>query len=226
MKRKQIRFASLVIGLIAILIPVMTACSSTTPTATPTLASIAVMPGSADITVGLNQQFTANGTYSDGSTAYITSQVLWTSTDTTVATISSAELANASSTGLATGVAPGTTYIKAALHDVISPAVTLTVVAASTVSSIAVTRISQADLAVGSKQQFTATGTYANGSIGDVTPQVTWVSSDTTVATISSAGLATGVAPGTTHITAAMSGVTSPALTLTVAGTTTTPTGS
>lgn len=44
----------------------------------------------------------------------------------------------------------------------------------------------------------------------------TWNSSDTSKATVSSTGLVTGVAAGTTNITATVDGVTSPALTLTI----------
>jgi hypothetical protein len=67
MKRKQIRFIGycLAIGLIAALTLVMAACSST-----PTLSSIAVTPNPpTNLAVGLTEQFTAAGTYSDGSTA-------------------------------------------------------------------------------------------------------------------------------------------------------------
>ncbi|HZU23587.1 MAG TPA: Ig-like domain-containing protein, partial [Terriglobales bacterium] len=45
---------------------------------------------------------------------------------------------------------------------------------------------------------------------------LSWTSSATNVATIDSAGIATGVAPGSTQITAAAEGVTSTAVTLTV----------
>jgi uncharacterized protein YjdB len=100
---------------------------------------------------------------------------------------------------------------------VTSPAVTLKVAApAPTLSSIAITPQSPGSLAVGAALQFTATGTYSDGSTADLTSQVTWTSSDTSVATISEAGLATGIAAGTTEITAALSGVTSLVITLEV----------
>ena len=84
-----------------------------------------------------------------------------------------------------------------------------------TLSSIAVTPTS-GNLVISSTRQFTATGTYSDGSNANISSLVTWASSNTTVATISSAGLATGVAVGNTNITAAMSGVTSPAVSLPV----------
>jgi uncharacterized protein YjdB len=79
-----------------------------------------------------------------------------------------------------------------------------------------VTPASPADLPVGSTQQFNATGTYSDGSTADVTYQVTWASSDTTIATISSAGLVTGIAVGKTNITAALAGFTSQIVSLPV----------
>ena len=87
----------------------------------------------------------------------------------------------------------------------------------STLSSIAVTPNPPVNLAAGSTLQFTATGTYSNGSTANITSQVTWASSNTTIANItSSGGLATGEATGTTYITASLSGVISPGVTLNV----------
>ncbi len=75
-------------------------------------------------------------------------------------------------------------------------------------------------VAKGLTQQFTATGTYTDRSSAVVTNQVTWASGTTSVATISntsgSQGLASTLATGTTAITAAFSGITSPSDTLTV----------
>ena len=71
----------------------------------PTLTSIAVTPANPTVLTGATQQFTATGTYSDGSTQNITSQVSWNSSTSAVATI------NAS--GLASGVSAGSTTISA-----------------------------------------------------------------------------------------------------------------
>ena len=82
------------------------------PGTPPTLSSIALMPVSQTISTGATQQFTAMGTYSDGSTQNISSQAAWASSSTAAATISG--------TGLATAVGPGTTTITAALSGVIA----------------------------------------------------------------------------------------------------------
>ena len=187
----------------------VTGTATLTVTSAPTLTSIAVTPANASIFVGATQQYTATGTYSDGSMKTLTTET-WSSSTTTVATISTA--------GLATGIAAGTTTITAACGTVTSPGVTLTVTA-PTLVSIAVTP-TNASIAVGGTQQFTATGTYSDGTTQDLTAMAVWTSSTTTVATITSpGGLATGLASGSTSITAACGTVTSPAITLTVAGT-------
>jgi hypothetical protein len=86
---------------------------------------------------------------------------------------------------------------------------------AVTLKSIAVTPTSPA-IVKGDTQQFTATGTYSDGSTKNITTSVTWASGTTSVATISAGGLATGAGVGMSNITASLSGVTSPADALTV----------
>jgi uncharacterized protein YjlB len=175
---------------------------------TPTLSSVDITPASpSNLTAGFSQNFRVIGTYSDGSTADITAQATWNSSNTAVATISS--------TGTITGVASGTVNITASLSGITSPQVTLTVVA-PIVSSIEVTPVSPANLAVGSTQQFIATANYSDGSTANLTAQVNWASSNAANASISATGLATGEAAGMTNITATLSGITSPAVTLTV----------
>lgn len=73
-----------------------------------------------------------------------------------------------------------------------------------------------ATTSVGGTQQFMAQAYYSNGSVQDGTSLVTWASSNTSVATIIAGGLATGVAVGTTTITASSAGVPSATATLTV----------
>ena len=70
-----------------------------------------------------------------------------------------------------------------------------------TLVSITVTPANPSIL-VGARQQFTATGNYSDGSHQDLTSSATWTSSYPSVATITSTGLATGVAAGSTTIKA------------------------
>ena len=68
-------------------------------------------------------------------------------------------------------------------------------------------------------QQFTATGTFSDGSQQNLTTFVTWTSSDTAVATITSAGLARGLDAGITTIQASLDSITaSSALTVRLPG--------
>lgn len=83
-------------------------------------------------------------------------------------------------------------------------------------SAIVITPSSPDNLAVGSVQQFTAIGSFSDNSSADVSSEVTWASSDASVALVSASGLATGVAPGTAGITASFAELVSPAVTLTV----------
>ena len=101
--------------------------------------------------------------------------------------------------------------------NIVSPSTApSTITPALTLSSIAVTPAYPILGGVGSTQQFTATGTYSDGSNVNITSQVTWASDTPGTATISSAGLATGIATGTANITATLSGVTSTPVILTV----------
>ncbi len=176
-----------------------------------TLTSVTVTPANASITKGATQQFTATGNYSDGTTKNLTSAMTWSSSNPSVATISSS--------GLLTGVAGGSTTIQAS-SSIVSGTTTLTVQAA-TLISLAVTP-ANSSVAKGSTKQYTATGTYSDNSTQNLTGSVVWTSSNTGVASITTGGLATGVAAGTATIQATLGSVAgSTGLTVTA---TTTPT--
>jgi uncharacterized protein YjdB len=188
---------------------------STSLTVTPVaLVSIAVTPANPSVAKGLTQQFTATGTYSDGSTQDVTVQATWASSAVATATVSNA----AGTNGVATTVAVGTTTISATL-DTITGSTTLTVTAAA-VASIAVTPLA-ATVGPGATQQFVATATLTDGSTQVITTTAgtVWASGTAAVASVSNAagtiGLATGLTPGTSTITATSNGV-SGAATLTV----------
>lgn len=95
------------------------------PTQTPTLVSIVLTPAHPSIAIGVTQQFTAMGTYSD-STTTLASSVTWSSSDANKATISN--------TGLATAVTAGTATITAMSNTVVGTT-TLTVTALTTTAT-------------------------------------------------------------------------------------------
>ena len=178
------------------------------------LMSIEVTPPTPSVAKGTSVQFSATGVFSDHSTQNLTSQVTWTSSDASIATVSSA----AGSSGLAMGTGVGSVHINARLNGVASPSVSLTVTAATLVS-IQVTPPSPS-LPKGLTQQFTATGIYSDNSTQDLTSTVAWSSSDSTIASISNApgsnGLASAAGFGSASISASLGSVTSPGATLTV----------
>ena len=179
---------------------------STTVTVTaPAVASIAVTPVGLTLGIGINQQFVATATYTDGTSVDLSGGVTWSS--------SSAAVANVDGSGLVTTLAAGTTTIKATLGS-LSDSSDLTVVPARLVS-IALNPTTQS-IALGTTQQFTAVGTFDDGST-QLLPSVTWSSSSTSIATIDDTGLATGVGTGTVSITAASNSVNATA-SLTVTG--------
>ncbi len=169
--------------------------SNKPPNPTKTLNSIAVTPATSSIAVAATAQFAATASYSDGSTANVTSSATWTSSSPSVATVSTG--------GVATGVAAGSSTITASLSGINGTAALTVTAAPVTVTSIAVTP-QGASFAAGSTQQFTATATYSNGSTANVTSSAAWSSSNTSVATIDASGLATGIAAGSTTISASL----------------------
>ena len=104
-ERRLVRFAALLALAIA-------ACGGESsppppvPAPTPTLQSIAVGTGPVFAAVGVPQQLTLTGQWSDGTAAALTSGVTWASSDPTVATVDA-------TTGLVTPWAKGTAQISA-----------------------------------------------------------------------------------------------------------------
>jgi trimeric autotransporter adhesin len=163
------------------------------------LASIVIHPGTAKIAQLTSQQFSALGTYTDGATGYVTGRVSWTSSNTSVA--------NISSSGLARALAPGTTTITATFGSITASA-TLEVTDA-TIVSMSVTP-SGRTIAPGTKLSFTATGKFSDNTTQVITIDSTWTSDNHAVATVGS-GQAIAVGPGTANISAAFNLVASSA---------------
>lgn len=96
------------------------------PSGAPTLSSISLIPANPTVSLAGSQQFTAIGSYSDGTTQSLTSQATWKSSNTSVATISAG--------GLATALASGSTTITAGYAGV--SATSQMIVQAATATSI------------------------------------------------------------------------------------------
>jgi fibro-slime domain-containing protein len=164
---------------------------------TPTIASLAVTAMSAtSAAAGGTARYLATATYDDESTADVSAQATWASDDTAVATVVSP--------GVVTAVAAGTANISATLAGQ-TGARAFTALAA-TVTGLDVTRAGTGALAAGLTSQLTATAPLSNNTSLNVTSSATWVSSDTAIATVSSGGLITAVAPGSVTFTATYQG--------------------
>ncbi|MBV7436888.1 Ig-like domain-containing protein [Aeromonas sp. sif2416] len=154
---------------------------------------VEVTPDPATVPVGLSVQLSATTQLSDNSTQDITSTASWGSDDIGVATVIG---------GLTTGVSVGGANITATdSASGQSGSATLNVTGA-VMTELTVTPESAA-VAVGQSQQFNASATLSDGSSQDVTSLVSWSSDDLAIASVgSNTGLATGVAPGNSTITA------------------------
>ena len=157
------------------------------------VASVSVSPASNGIFVGKTVQLAV--TTKDSAGNVLTGRaVTWSSSATGVATVSSG--------GLVTGVAAGSATITATSEGksgTASVTVVIVPVASVTVSPVSTT------IGIAGTAQLTAVAKDSAGNVltGRV---VSWSSNATTIATVSSSGLVTGVAAGTATITATSEG--------------------
>ena len=210
MIRKPSRSALATISLLCLVL--LSACSS----GNPILQSVEISPKTASIDAAINstgntQQYTATGTYSDGTQKDVTSTTSWASSNSGVVAI------NAS--GLATAATPPDTATVTITGSIGGSAATATLTVVHPIQSIAVTPATKS-IPLGLKQQYVATGTYLNQAnvshTEDVSSVATWLSSTPATATVNATGLATSAAVGTTNITAGIGTIVSPNAVLTV----------
>ena len=166
-----------------------------------TLNSIQVSPSAASAAQpGTVVQFTATALYTHGpdapTTKDVTAQVTWASSTATVATVDAS--------GVATAVGAGTTSITATMsasHGPVSGVASMdvTTTGTRTLTSVAIIPGAQSLNTLGETAQFIAIGTYnAAPTTENLAAQVSWVTSDPSVAAVdSSSGVATAVGCGT-----------------------------
>ena len=175
-----------------------------------TLTSLAVSPASATIATGAKQVLVATATYSDGSTHDVSTTAAWASATPASATVGA-------STGLVTGVAPGTAAITATFNG-------KTANSSLTVTGVALTALAvvpqNLTVQLAATRQLAVIGTYSDASTADVTTTSTFSSATPATASVSNGGLVTGMASGSSIVTASFGGisanttVTVPAVTL------------
>ena len=196
-------FVSLLAGICLLFL--VSCTGSTTSKTGPTspqnasLTSVVVSPSSTSVSAGAKQQFTATGHYSDGTTKDLTAAAQWKSSNAAVASIDA--------TGVATGIAAGAATITATASSMQGSANLTVNNAIANLTAIAIMP-QLSSIPISTKQQFSATGTYSDGSTRDLSSLVTWSSSSTVAATVDINGLVTAIAVGTTTITATLGSVT------------------
>ncbi|GEM_PF-2647808 len=158
------------------------------------LTAIQLDPANLSMPVGSQQKFTIMGIYSDNSRLDVSEICQCTSSNPDVATFDDVN-------EIATALKVGTTTITSKdPTSGITGSTTITVTNA-TLQAIQVSPMNPV-IADEATQQFSATAIYSDNSTSDMTPFVSFTSSDTSVASIDSKGLAKGLREGTTTITA------------------------
>jgi hypothetical protein len=160
------------------------------------LTAIAVTPTTGTLPLGISQRFVATGTYADGHTADVGNAVTWTSSAPAVAAIGAA-------TGLADALTLGSTTITAT-SGTASGTLSLTTIAA-TIQSMAIAPAAL-QTGVGITRRFTATGTFSDGSVADVSASATWATQTAGIASVNN-GAASGLALGSSGVTATVGSV-------------------
>src|SRR5271169_726683 len=157
------------------------------------LTSLSISPSTATLPLGKGAQLIATGTFSDNSTHDVSSSVIWSSSNPTVAAVAQDGQLKSNAIGAAT-VSAAQGKIASSANVTITDAA-LTAIAVSTNSTV---------LAIGRQAQLKAQGTFTDGTSRDVTNTVTWSSSSPNVLAISPGGVAQAKGIGTANVIAAV----------------------
>lgn len=190
----------------------------------PTVTSLAIGPANLTLAPSTSYQMSATATYSDGSTADVTGQSLWSSTNTGVANFVSPGKLQAASLQSLGNTLPGTTSVSASDGTVSSSSQTVNV--CPTVESMMLTVSTSSSGTGGSSVSvpgntavyFTVTATF-NGVTGTqtVTDSVTWTIGNTSALPSITNGTGTTVSnnAGTFTVFATLCGINSNTVSIT-----------
>jgi len=159
-----------------------------------TLTSIAVTPATASLAAGARETLNVAANYSDGSQKSLSTGLVFTSSNSAVATVTAA--------GVVTAVAPGSatiTVTDTAANKTASATVTVPV--PLTLTSISVAPATSS-LVAGSTETLSVTANFSDGSHVVLNSGLGFASSNAAVATVNGAGLVSAVAAGTATLTA------------------------
>ena len=160
-----------------------------------TLVSVAIAPADAELGPGETVLLSATGTYSDGTTASLTGDLTWAS--------SNGDVVSVDALGQARGQAGGEAVVSldyqghhASTNLSVRAAAKKVVLESLTVDP------SQTVVSVGEPVRLTATAHFSDGTIQDVTKAATWGVADPKVVSRPEAGLADAIATGSTTVSA------------------------
>nr|WP_252732026.1 Ig-like domain-containing protein [Paraglaciecola arctica] len=166
-----------------------------------TLTGLAITPSIISLVKGTSKTVSVTATFSDKSKLEVGDQVNWSISNTKIANI-----AQTSST--VSALMAGTATLTARIAD--KQADLSVVVSSAKLISIVLSPVNSS-LPLGQSRQFNAQGTFADGTIQDLTSEVTWLSSNDGIAQISnsefSPGIADSISLGGTTITAILGDV-------------------
>ena len=173
----------------------------------PVVTSIDVSPPVVALTrVSQPRAFTATAHFNNGTTADVTNQVVWSSSNTDVAIVGNTQLDRGVVIPVATG---DTTIVATDAPTGITGRSTVFVTGGEVALVAIVVTPNPATVPVTKTQTLVATGIFADGSMKNLGESVTWSSSRADVATVNATGMVTGVALGDTTITATGTGASS-----------------
>lgn len=174
--------------------------------ASPVLTQISVSPSTASIQVGQQESYTAVG-YDQFNNVMSGITFSWVSDGSNAIAMLNGNVA--------TGVAAGMVHITASASGVSSAPASLTVLPPPPALTSIVVTPSNPSILIGGTQQFTAVGYDQNGAIMSGIA-FAWSSNNQGAATVSTGGVATGIAQGTAQITASAQGIHSNSAVVTV----------
>ncbi len=160
--------------------------------------TLTIVQPSATVVAGSTFPLTLRYTNTAGNQVPPPANVLWSSTNSAVASVNTQ--------GIVTGISAGQTTIAATLNGIVASA-TITVAAATTLEAL---RIIQQNVNVDlSNSPILYTVEYKNtaGVVSPAPATLVWASTNTAVATITSGGMTTAVAAGQSVITATVNGI-------------------
>src|SRR5215831_7101900 len=158
------------------------------------LTSITVSPSSPTVAAGLTQQFSAAGTYNDGTSRALTN-VSWASSDNSVVTIDSA--------GLATSHKQGNATITASASNLSGNS--SLIVGPSALEGYSLYPLA-ANVPIGTTQKFSVLAQYSDGTTLDVSSNYTWQLSDPSIGSVDATGNMTSSTAGYARLNATLAG--------------------